>query len=75
MTELILLAQVTTSPLVNLLVQVVVVGLICWLLWWFIGWAGVPEPFNKVARVVIGLVAVLFLINILLRVSGNSGFF
>ena len=75
MTELILLAQVTTSPLVNLLVQVVVVGLICWLLWWFVTWIALPEPFNKVARVIIALVAVLFLINILLKVSGNSGFF
>jgi len=75
MTELILLAQVTTSPLVNLLVQVVVVGLICWLLWWFIGWVALPEPFNKVARVIIALVGVIFLINVLLKVSGNSGFF
>ena len=75
MTELILLAQVTTSPLVNLLVQVVVVGLICWLLWWFIGWVALPEPFNKVARVIIALVGVIFLINVLLKISGNNGFF
>jgi energy-converting hydrogenase Eha subunit B len=37
--------------LIHLLVQVIVVGLVCWLLWWLIGYIGLPEPFNKVARV------------------------
>jgi hypothetical protein len=44
------------------LVYLVLMGLVFWLLWWFIGYIGLPEPFNKVARVLIGLVALLILI-------------
>lgn len=41
--------------MLSLLVTLVVAGLIFWLVWWFIDYVGVPEPFNKVIRVVIGL--------------------
>ena len=51
--------------LISLLVTLVIVGLIFWLLFWFIGTVGLPEPFNKVATVILALVAVLYLIGIL----------
>lgn len=51
--------------LVTLLIYIVVLGLIFWLLWWFIGFVGLPEPFNKVARVVIGLVAFILMLYVL----------
>ena len=54
------------DALLNLVIVVVVAGLIFWLVWWFIDWVGLPEPFNKVVKVVIGLVALVFLIKILL---------
>jgi heme A synthase len=54
----------------HLLVTLVVVGLILWLLWWFVSYVGLPEPFNKVARVIIALIAVIFLIGLLLNISG-----
>ena len=60
------------SLLVHLFIQILVVGGVCWLLWWLIGYIGLPEPFNKIARVLIAVVAVLFLINILLGLSGTS---
>ncbi len=62
----------TGGSLVSLLLSIVVVGLICWLLWWLIGYIGLPEPFNKIARVLIAVVAVFFLINLLLGLSGNA---
>lgn len=62
---------VSGENLVSALIWIVVVGLICWLLWWFIGYIGLPEPFNKVARVLIALVAVVFLINALLTIAGK----
>ncbi len=61
------------SALVHFLVVLVIAGLIFWLIWWFIGYVGVPEPFNKVLRVVVGLVALLFLISILLQIGGFNG--
>lgn len=55
-----------------LLIQLVILGLIFWAIWWFIGYVGIPEPFNKVLRVIIGLVALLYVISILLNISGIS---
>lgn len=66
-----LLAAITAQSLVSLLVQVIVVALICWLLWWLVAYIGLPEPFNKIARVVIAIIAVLFLINALLSLAGK----
>ena len=63
--------MIATTGLVGLLVTLVVAGLIFWLLFWFIGFVGLPEPFNKVALVILALVAVIFLIDLLMRVGGH----
>lgn len=57
--------------LLSLLITIIVVGLICYLLWWLVGYIGLPEPFTKVAQVLIALVAVVFLIGML---TGNTTF-
>ena len=62
---------VSANALVSMLVWLVVLGLIFWLVLWFIGWIGVPEPFAKVIKVVVGLVALLILINFLLGFMGS----
>lgn len=72
--EIIFAAAVTGSSLVNALITLVVVGLILWLLHWFITYVGLPEPFAKVAKVILALVAVIFLINLLLSFTGHGGF-
>lgn len=71
MNPMLFLAAISGEALVSTLIWIVVVGLICWLLVWLIGYAGVPEPFSKVARVIIALFAVLFLINILMGLAGR----
>jgi len=63
------------SSLLNLLVSLVLAGLIFWLIWWFIGYISLPQPFDKVARVIIGLVALIFLINLLLGLGGGGRLF
>ncbi len=60
------------SSLVHILIQLIIVGGICWLLWWLIGYIGLPEPFNKIAMAVIAVVAVFFLINLLLGLGGGT---
>jgi VIT1/CCC1 family predicted Fe2+/Mn2+ transporter len=64
-------SSMSGSQLLHAIVYLIVVGLIFWLLWWIIGYAKVPEPFNKVLRVVLALVAVIFLINWLLGLIGE----
>lgn len=49
------------------LIYLVIVGLIAWLIWWFIGYIGLPAPFDKVARVIVALVVLVLLIQFLLR--------
>ncbi len=63
--------MISGSALVTLLITLVIAGLIFWLLFWFIGFVGLPEPFAKVAKVIIALVAVVFLINAMLGIGGH----
>lgn len=53
------------SGILSLIVTIVIVGLIFWLVWWFLAQVGLPEPFNKVATVLLALAAIVFLIGIL----------
>ena len=66
--------MISGAALINIVVYLVIVGLIFWLIWWFLGYVGLPEPFNKVARVVVGLVAVIILINLLMGLTGTPLF-
>jgi hypothetical protein len=68
-----LLAQVNISieGMVSAFVYCLVLGAVVWLLLWLIGYIGVPEPFNKVARVIIMVIAVLILIGLLLSFVGH----
>lgn len=64
--------MISGATLLSTIVTLVIAGLIFWLLWWFINYIALPEPFNKVARVIIGLAAILFLISILLSLTGHQ---
>ncbi len=64
--------MISGSVLLSLVITIAIAGCIFWLIWWFIGYVGLPEPFNKVARVIVGLVALIFLINILLGLMGHQ---
>lgn len=63
--------MIAGSTLVSLLITLVVVGLIAWLLWWLIGYVGLPEPFAKIANVIIALVVVVYLIDLLMGLNGH----
>lgn len=51
--------------LLSILITIIIAGVIFYLLYWLIGVIGLPEPFNKVAIVLMALVAVIFLIGLL----------
>jgi hypothetical protein len=69
---MILAALPSMDGLVNLVVYLACVGLVVWLLFWLITYIGIPEPFSKVARVIIAVVAVVILIKVLLSIAGNG---
>lgn len=62
--------MISITGLVHVLLVLIVVGLIFWLLWFLIGYVGLPEPFNKLARVVLMVFAVLICIAVLLSLVG-----
>ena len=64
----------SVGSLVTALLTIIVIACICWLLWWLIGYIGLPQPFDKICRVIIAVVAVLFLINFLLSLIGSPMF-
>lgn len=66
-----MLAAVTGQSLVWLVITIVVVGCVFWLLNYLIGAVALPEPFAKIARIVLIVLAVLFLINALLSLIGK----
>lgn len=66
-----ILAVISGQSMIHALITLVVVGLVFWLLLWLISYIGLPEPFAKVAKVILAVVAVLFLINFLLSIAGH----
>ena len=51
--------------LIGVLIYLIVWGLILYILWWAIGKIGLPEPFGKIAVVVLVVITVLVLLNLL----------
>lgn len=57
--------------LVHLLIWILVLGLIFYLAYWVLSLIPMPEPFGVVARVILGIIALLLLISILLPMVGS----
>lgn len=66
--------NLSIEGLAELVVYLIVVGGILWLLLWLIGYCGLPEPFSKVAKIIIMVVAVLICVNVLLGFVGHPVF-
>lgn len=63
--------MISLSGAVMVVVYLVVAGLIFFLLDWLIRYVGVPEPFAKVARIILAILAVLVVIGLLLSLVGG----
>ncbi len=66
-----LLATIDTDHLLTTVVYLVVIGLVFWLLWWLIDYCAPPEPFKKISKVLVALVAVVLLVKFLLDLIGK----
>lgn len=63
--------MISIEGAVHAVVIMIVAGLIFWLLWFLIGYVNPPEPFNKLARVILMILAVLVCIGVLLSMVGG----
>lgn len=66
--------NLSLAGLVEAVIYLIIVGGVLWLLLWLVTYCGVPEPFAKVAKIIIMVVGVLILINVLLSFAGNPIF-
>ena len=60
------------QSLIYLIVYLIVIGLIFWLLTYLIDMVPLPEPFNRVAKIALMVVAVLIVIFLLLGLVGDG---
>jgi hypothetical protein len=63
--------MINGQELVSILIYLVVWGLVLYVLWWGIGKVGLPEPFGKIATVVLVLLTVVVLLNLLFGFTGT----
>lgn len=66
--------MISLQGVVRAIVLLVVAGIIWWLCQWLVNYVGLPEPFRKVARVVLAIAAVLVVIGVLLSLAGFTIF-
>lgn len=58
------------TGLIHLLVVIIVLGAIFYVAYWVLNEIPLPAPFNVVARVLLGIIALLVLIGLLLPMAG-----
>ncbi len=63
--------MISGEAVISLLLYLVCIGMVFWLLYWLVNYVGLPEPFNKVARVILAVSAVVVLIGILMSLAGH----
>jgi hypothetical protein len=63
--------MVSIHTLLYFVLYVVVLGLVCYLLHWLISYAGLPDPWAKIARIGLAVLAVLVLVSLLLSLLGG----
>jgi hypothetical protein len=67
--------MISLNAIVMLIIYLMVAGLIWWLLWWLVNYIAPPEPFRKIANVVLAIFAVLVVIGLLLSLLGGQPLF
>lgn len=63
--------MISVGGVLQAVLWVIVAGLVWWLLDWLVGYCGVPDPFARVARVVLAVLAVVLLISVILSLAGG----
>ena len=67
--------MISIGAAATVIVYLIVAGLVFWLLWWLVGYVGIPEPFNKIANVILAILAVMVIIGILVSLVGGQPLF
>jgi len=57
--------------MISLLITMLVFGLICYLIFWVMGYLAVPDPIRKVVTVIVVVVAVLWLLQAFMPINAG----
>lgn len=57
--------------MINLLIQLLILCIVVGVVWWILDFVPVPEPLNRIAKIVIMVVALIILVYVLLGLAGN----
>lgn len=57
--------------MIDLLIYVIVLALVIGLAYWLVDYLPVPDPLNKILKVVIMVIAVIAIIYLLMGLAGN----
>lgn len=60
------------SALLSLMIALIVIGAAFWLFNWLIDYCTLPEPVNKVAKIVLAVLVVLALLKVLIAFANGS---
>ena len=66
-----LIGLISGEGLVSALIYLICLAVCFWLIWFLIDYCAVPEPFNKVLRVIVMIAAVVVLINVMMSIAGH----
>ncbi len=69
-----ILAAISGGAVVNVIITLVIVALIYWVADWALKKIQLPDPFGKIAMVLLVLLAAVFIINALLGLTSNGPF-
>ncbi len=67
--------MISLTGAVTVFVYLLIAGVVFGLLWWLVQYIAPPEPFRKIANVVLAVLAVLVIIGILLSLVGGTPIF
>ena len=67
--------MISLSAVVTIVIYLIVAGLVFWLLYCLINYINPPDPFKKVANVILAILAVLVVIGILLSLIHGQPLF
>lgn len=71
MNQYLMLAVVSGESLLSAVLWLVIWGIVFWIAYWALGKIALPEPFAKIASVLLILGAAFMCINVLLGLTGN----
>jgi len=66
------LADISGRDVGSLLIQLLIAGVVFYLVVWLIGWIGIPAPVDKVIKAIIGIALVIYLVNVLAGLGGHA---